>query len=230
MVFFVVMYALSQVSKSKFQAMSTSLSSALHTSAASPIRSPGIGGKKGTQPTTRLEKTPKPPVEQPTPPGAPAPVKLTPSLEDMKGKFQDLAKNLGLEKSITISASPSGKKLYVRLADSLLFGPGSADLGTTTASLMDKLGIIITEAAKPIRIEGHTDNVPIHNGRFESNWQLSTERAAQVINYLINKSRVPPELLSASGYSEYRPIAPNATPEDRAKNRRVEFVILDEEE
>ena len=77
-----------------------------------------------------------------------------------------------------------------------------------------------------MRVEGHTDNLPINTPRFPSNWELSTARATSVIRYLIEEENLDPERLSAAGYGEYRPIDANDTPEGRARNRRVDLVIL----
>ncbi|MEO9789986.1 MAG: OmpA family protein, partial [Aurantimonas coralicida] len=77
-----------------------------------------------------------------------------------------------------------------------------------------------------IRVDGHTDNVPISGGRFEDNWELSTERAGAVVKYLISQG-VPPERLAATGFGEYQPIDPENTPEARARNRRIEFKLTE---
>ncbi|MFZ3333856.1 MAG: OmpA family protein [Candidatus Acidiferrales bacterium] len=77
-----------------------------------------------------------------------------------------------------------------------------------------------------IRIEGYTDNVPIHSARFDSNWELSTARATEIIKLFITKYAIAPDRLSASGYGEYHPVAPNDTAEGRGTNRRVDLVIL----
>ena len=77
-----------------------------------------------------------------------------------------------------------------------------------------------------IRIEGHTDNVPIHNGRFDSNWELSTARATEITKLFITKYGIAAQRLSASGYGEYYPVASNDTPQGRSANRRVDLVIL----
>jgi len=77
-----------------------------------------------------------------------------------------------------------------------------------------------------VRIEGHTDNVPIHNSRFASNWELSTSRATEIIKLLITRYGIAPARLSASGYGEYYPVASNATADGRAMNRRIDLVIL----
>ena len=77
-----------------------------------------------------------------------------------------------------------------------------------------------------MRIEGHTDNKPIHNTRFSDNWDLSTSRATELVRLLIIKFGFEPERLSAAGYAEYHPVNTNDTPEARAQNRRVDIVIL----
>lgn len=227
MVFFVVMYSLSKADTARFQTLASSLSSAFHTPVGTPVPLPGGAGKKGTEPTTRMQKNPKRPPE-----GTPGQEgkSLTPTIEKLQTEFMDLVKKENLENSITISTSPSGTRLFVRMSDSLLFDPGSGTPTQASLPLLAKIATLITESKKPVRVEGHTDNVPIHTARYPSNWELSTERASSVISYLISEHHLSPELLSASGYSEYRPVAPNDTPENRAKNRRVEFVILDENE
>jgi chemotaxis protein MotB len=78
----------------------------------------------------------------------------------------------------------------------------------------------------PVRIEGHTDNVPIHTERFASNWELSTLRATTVVRFFIDRAGVAPERLSAAGYAEYFPRVPNDSDANRAMNRRVDIVIL----
>jgi chemotaxis protein MotB len=78
----------------------------------------------------------------------------------------------------------------------------------------------------PVRIEGHTDNVPIRTAVFKSNWELSVTRATEVVRYLIEAHGFPPSRISATGYSEYKPVAPNDTAENRALNRRIEIILL----
>ncbi len=84
----------------------------------------------------------------------------------------------------------------------------------------------LVSVGNQIRVEGHTDNVPIRNSRFPSNWELSTSRATAMIAYLIDNLGFAPELLSAAGYGEYRPVAANDTEEGKSRNRRVDIVVL----
>jgi len=92
--------------------------------------------------------------------------------------------------------------------------------------LLDNITEAIRKYSNSIRIEGHTDNVPIKTAQFPSNWELSTARATNIVHYLVDAHEFPPEKLSAIGYGEYRPIADNSSEEGRQKNRRVDVVVL----
>ena len=83
-----------------------------------------------------------------------------------------------------------------------------------------------TLPAGPLRIEGHTDNVPIHTAQFATNWELSTARATAIARLLLERGPIDPANLSAAGYAEFHPVASNATEEGRAQNRRVDIILL----
>ncbi|ACL70427.1 OmpA/MotB family protein [Halothermothrix orenii] len=116
--------------------------------------------------------------------------------------------------------------LVVRLTGQVLYDIGKAEIKPGGKRLLDEIAGIIEKIPNEIAVEGHTDNWPIHNEQFPSNWELSTTRATNVIKYFIERHGIDPSRLSAAGYSEYRPLYPNDTVEHRAKNRRVEIVIL----
>lgn len=126
-------------------------------------------------------------------------------------------------KKIIITTSPEG--LTIHLLERLLFESGSADLKPEAKVVLDTLAEVLKFLPNRIRIEGHADNVPIRTAKFPSNWHLSVGRALNTAYYLINKG-VNPEKISVVGYAEYKPIAPNDTEENRAKNRRVDIVII----
>lgn len=220
MAFFMVMFAMSQLDHKKFNELASSLTTAFSHPGGSLVRLvPGSNGKITIVPRSQKGGTTE------DDPGR----SRHKEIEKMKGQFLQLIKEGGLESSVTIESSPEGDRLVVRLSDSLLFPVGSADLSDQAKDLMKQVAGILVQAGKPVRIEGHTDNVPIRSGRYESNWQLSTARATNVLIYLVENYGMPPEKLSAGGYGEYRPIGSNETPDGRAQNRRVEFVILNEE-
>ena len=91
---------------------------------------------------------------------------------------------------------------------------------------MTRIATILDGRGFEIRVEGHTDNVPVHNSRFKSNWELSTARATAVVALLIEQHGFDPLLVSAAGYSEYRPVESNSSVRGRAANRRVDLVVV----
>jgi chemotaxis protein MotB len=115
--------------------------------------------------------------------------------------------------------------LVIRIADSLAFEPGEAEISPGFNSQLDEITDLISTLPHAIRIEGHTDNIPIKTERYPSNWELSTARAVSILRALIQR-QIDPQRLSIAGYGEFRPIAENTTLEGRAKNRRVEIIIL----
>jgi len=120
--------------------------------------------------------------------------------------------------------------VVISMMDKFLFESGSAQLKESSRGVVDAAAAVLKKFPNMIRIEGHTDNLQIRNREFRSNWQLSSMRAINIAEYFINVQGISPERISATGYAEYKPIAPNDTPEGRAKNRRVDIVILSEKE
>jgi len=106
------------------------------------------------------------------------------------------------------------------------FHSWSATIRPTSLDAISRLAGVLKQRPENLRIEGHTDNVPIHTARFSSNWELSTTRATDLIQLLITNYGLPPSHLSAAGYGEFHPVASNGTPEGRAQNRRLDVVIL----
>lgn len=115
--------------------------------------------------------------------------------------------------------------LVLAIPEAFSFEAGSAELSGLAAALMGRVAGVLTTLPNAVRIEGHTDNTPIHTPRFTSNWDLSTARATEVVAFFI-AAGIAPDRLSAAGYSEYHPRAGNETVEGRARNRRVDVVIL----
>lgn len=116
--------------------------------------------------------------------------------------------------------------LVLAIPEAFAFDSGRAELSPTAESLMGRVGKVLMTLPNAVRIEGHTDNTPIKNTRFESNWDLSTARATRVVAYFVVNAGLAPDRLSAAGYSEFHPRADNASADGRARNRRVDIVIL----
>ncbi len=116
--------------------------------------------------------------------------------------------------------------LVVRFSDQVLFDLGQADIKPEGRQTLDRIAPDLAAIPNQVRVEGHTDNWPINTPRFPSNWELSAARATNVVRYLIEVHGLSPERLSAAGYGEYRPIAPNDSDANRQRNRRVDVVIM----
>lgn len=127
-------------------------------------------------------------------------------------------------KQVGVHGSREG--LVISLKEVGFYESGSASLMPGALPVLVKIAHILLPRGEFIRVEGHTDNVPIHNSTFGSNWQLSTARAANMIELLITRFGFAPNRLSAAGYAEYHPLATNDTAQGRAENRRVDIVVL----
>jgi chemotaxis protein MotB len=118
--------------------------------------------------------------------------------------------------------------LVISLREFGFFDSGSVTIKPAALPALDRIASLLAIRTCRLRIEGHTDNVPIHTSQISSNWELSTARSTELVRLLIQRYRFSPERLSAAGYAEYHPIASNATVQGRAQNRRVDLVILSE--
>ncbi len=125
-----------------------------------------------------------------------------------------------------VSVSQDTRGVVVHLAEELLFPSGSATLKGASLSRLDLLGAVLKTLSNELRIEGHTDDVPISTAAFPSNWHLSVARAMTVGDYLMGRINLDPERVTIVGYSQYKPLEPNTTAENKAKNRRVDIVIV----
>jgi chemotaxis protein MotB len=126
----------------------------------------------------------------------------------------------------SIRISEDGRGLTVSLAEAGFFDAGSAIMSPKALAVIDRIAGRLKPMTYGIRVEGHTDNTPIHTAQFPSNWELSTARATYLLQYLISNAHIPAPRLSAVGYGEYRPIAANDSAEGRASNRRVDLVVI----
>jgi len=106
------------------------------------------------------------------------------------------------------------------------FDSGAAQMKATSEAAFDRIASMLRQRDYRLRIEGHTDNVPIHSAQFPSNWELSTARATEIVRLLIVRDGFSPDRLSAGGFAEYHPVASNRTAQGRATNRRVDIVVL----
>ena len=149
---------------------------------------------------------------------------------DLDSLRRELQETLAPEISrheVVLRSTPDG--LVISLKEVGFFDSGIASVKAGSQPAFDRIAAQLAKRPYHIRIEGHTDDVPIHNAQFASNWELSTARATELIRLLIVKYGFSPDRLSAAGYAQYHPIADNAVPGGRAQNRRVDVVILRQE-
>jgi chemotaxis protein MotB len=160
------------------------------------------------------------------------------ALMEMAKEIQDNLEKVSREKADRPDSSLANqirfiiekRGLVIRISERLFFNSGDASIRREFIPLLDVLAKTLEKVPHHIRIEGHTDSVPINTSRFPSNWELSTSRATAIIRYLLTNFDFDAERLSATGYAEFHPIESNKTPEGRLQNRRVDFVVLSDKE
>lgn len=148
--------------------------------------------------------------------------------EELRKKLENEVRNISDSESIkkNISIFSDERGVVIRMLESVVFDEGKADLKDRAKSALDKIIPVVKNINNQIRIEGHTDNVPINNREFRSNWELSVRRSTEVVRYFIEGHNFPPARISAVGYAEYKPVAVNNTAENRALNRRIEIIVI----
>ena len=151
-------------------------------------------------------------------------------LQAMQQQLQSYIQSQSLQKSVQTKITRDGKKrelVITLLSDKQLFDSGKADIKPFTKKILDEVYRQLKTRQNEVRVEGNTDNVPISNDQFPSNWELSAARATGVARYFVEDDGLAPRRISALGYGEYRPRVANDTDAHRAQNRRVDVVILD---
>ena len=145
-------------------------------------------------------------------------------LGNLKSDLDKIIEDNGYESSIRLEENERGITLHI--LEDILFASGKADLNTGSSEVLSSLAAIIRELPNDVRVEGHTDNMPINSSAFPSNWHLSVARALNTAYYLINTEGLSPEKVSVVGNAEFKPIAENNSDAGRSQNRRVDIVII----
>ncbi|HHV74843.1 MAG TPA: flagellar motor protein MotB [Thermoanaerobacterium sp.] len=202
MIFFIVLYTISTVNSQKFQQIAASLGKTFDGT------NYVIGQQSGNSILDSIKTT------------------GTNGTNDnsIASQLDKLIKQYNLQNMVTYKVDERG--FVISLNDTLLFDTGSADVKPEQKETLIKIGNILKSMPNYIRVEGYTDNVPINNNQFHSNWELSVIRATNVVEILVNDVKMDPAKISAVGYGEYRPIVPNDSDKNRQLNRRVDIVIM----
>ena len=138
--------------------------------------------------------------------------------KELENQIAAMADAFDEEHKISVFRDERG--IVIRIMDRAFFDEGKAELKETAKSALRKIVPILEKSSNHVRIEGHTDNMPINTAEFKSNWELSTRRATEVVRHLIEKYGFPPGRISASGYAEYRPVAPNDTAAEQGAEQK----------
>jgi chemotaxis protein MotB len=212
--FFVVMYAISQVNEGKYRVLSNALGSAFGS---------GESTAQGTEtPIVRPER-PRPLSAQKQRANELA---LRREKEQMTGMARSLLEALGpLVSQGKVRVTQNGRGISIEINASVLFAPGEAKLTPESIQALRAVAQVLKDDQHAIQVEGHTDNIPINNLFFPSNWELSAVRASSVVR-LFTDSGIADTRLLAVGHGSNQPVSPNDTPEGRMRNRRVEVTIL----
>ena len=144
-------------------------------------------------------------------------------LQETVAEIEKFIKDSRLSESMAVDRAAD--RLVIRMKSAILFDEGKADLTAGARQVLAGMAPLLSRAPSLLRVEGHTDNVPIRSAVYPSNWELSTDRAISVVRYL-ESHRLDPARLSVAGYGEHHPIIANDSAEHRAMNRRVEIVVL----
>ena len=206
--FFILMYTMSKQDSKKYQEVAAHLK-AIFSGSHAILATGNVAGKA--------------PIELSFKGGAENVAALKEQLEKELGEIGDKGAADGMQ---NISLVSDERGLVVRAMEKAFFDTGKADLTSRARSALDGIAPVLVGLPNHVRVEGHTDNVPIHNSEFNSNWELSAARATRMARMFVDQKLIPPERISAAGYAEYHPVASNDTAEGRAENRRVDLVVL----
>ncbi len=214
MVFFVLLFTMSSVDAKKMQDFQFALQSGLGILEAG--RNTGISIKT-TQPVEGMSHI----LTQAEG------IKKSKDIKRLTGLLSD-ALIKSLQADFGIQVTPIDQGIRLSFEDQILFDFGKADINPAGHALLNRVAEVIHSGSDAVRVEGHTDNIPIRTARFPSNWELSVARAVNVVKYFVEVGHIDPRRLSAVGYGESRPLVANHTSANRMKNRRVEILLLTE--
>jgi chemotaxis protein MotB len=220
--FFVVLYASSKADQKKQQQVAQAIDSAFHALGLFPDSSRKPTNLKNVSAISHDEAIAPMNIVMGEDVLAPALVKE--DLTRVQKQLEQILSNQIAQHTVSIQMGKDG--LVISLREAGFFSSGSATPQPQSLPVLRQIAGALGHTIYNVRIEGHTDNVPIHNDEFDSNWELSSARATRIARIFVNTHEIPPDRLSAAGYAEYHPVADNGTEAGRAENRRVDLVVM----
>ncbi|HEY8313140.1 MAG TPA: flagellar motor protein MotB [Candidatus Baltobacteraceae bacterium] len=197
---FIILFAMSTISKVKVQAFAKSVSGGFDNQWS--VNQPPAGGTQGSQTFNSASSVPS-----------------------VQRELQKYVEHNRLQNAMQVHMDHRGLVITL-LSDKSYYDEGSAQLRPQTMRILDEIDSFLKKNDNLIRVEGNTDNVPIHTDLYPTNWELSTARAVNVVRYLVERDKLGPTRISAAGYGEFQPRTDNSTVQGRQTNRRVDIVLL----
>ncbi|NOU95137.1 OmpA family protein [Paenibacillus sp. LMG 31456] len=227
LIFFVIMYAMSKIDTEKYQILSQALNFEYKKADSVLPQGQGVLGRVSTAKANEGDKSENAEKEKKEKEEKEQKEIREKQLENLLEKIQQYIQQQNLQAQVFAANTPKG--ISVTLNDLFLFDLGKAELKKEAFPILNQLATLFPTLNTTISIEGHTDNLPLATGSlYRDNWGLSNERSLSVLRYFINTAGLDPKKFMSSGYADTRPVAGNDTLENRAKNRRVEIVVLRE--
>ncbi|MCS7044274.1 MAG: OmpA family protein [Bryobacteraceae bacterium] len=216
--FFVMLYSHSQMDREQAARISQAFREAMEEGRLTHVLSRLL---KNAPPPKPRAQTPAqlPPLPPPDPDGA---IELLPSLRELKEKLHAEID------SGRVEIRMERRGLVISLKEATFFPPGGDAIQPQALPVIESIALELRKVPNPIRLEGHTDSTPIHNSRFRSNWELSAARGIAMLELFATRFGIPRERMAIAGYADTAPVAPNDTEAGRARNRRVDIVVLNE--
>jgi chemotaxis protein MotB len=219
--FFVVLYSSAQTDKLKQHKISQAIDSAFQSLGLFSNASRKTGAHPDSAKSTDASLTPMNIVMGDD---VMAPAQVKEDLEKIQRQMEQLLSDKIAQHTVSIRMGRDG--LIISLREAGFFASGSATPQPQTLPTLRRIASALSQTSYDLRVEGHTDNVPIHTAEFDSNWELSSSRATHIARMLIDIGAIEPTKISAAGYAEFHPTAINDTAEGRSQNRRVDLVVL----
>lgn len=224
--FFVVLFASTQTDKSRAKAVSAAVDRALRDGALAPKVVAILGGESSNKGRGNATRQPSPKSEE-AHVDAPPDVKYNP---DLKTSMQVLAGELQQEiKDQKVKLTLEQRGLIIGLEEAAFFASGDDAVKSTSYPILEKLTRVLGKLPNPLRLEGHTDSVPINNSRFHDNWELSADRSIAMLRVLNQRFGIEAGRMAVIGYADTDASEPDTTPEGRARNRRVDIVVVSQD-
>lgn len=231
LVFFILLFSMSQIDAAKFEAISESFRNRMifdFSPSPVPMENPSENiSTEDDGKTTEEFELPEKEKEDDSEKDTDSDIgQIEDSLSNLMEEVEGYLDEHDLNNVVSATRTKRGVELV--LQDSILFNSGEAEILPSALPFLTKVGDLLSQVTNDIKVEGHTDDVPMSSFQYPSNWELSGARASSVVRFFVEENNLEEERFSITGFSDTKPLVPNDSASNRNKNRRVEIVIIDE--